>query len=429
MALGRYDDPDDYTLEEFRREYSSRDIAGKLRLLQEAGETGLPESIMKLAVEDPNVLVRQWMAKNYKFFWHSDEHFEVLKNDSDDLVRVAARENDAFLDVYSDEKRESTFKDASRLERLGLMRNPRIPRTLAEKIVDPSDASIVSDLQERKALVLAYLSNAHRLLSVAELEKEQDRMEARTDAHSSMRTDVSFAHFQQREAQKEHLDRLWKLAGKWLELERPDASIPALVYSHVPVSDDTKAEVYLSLGGDYPLRISILESCTDADNKTVALGLKDPDEFCRTLAEEKAPPPEKSPEKKRSRFVGYAWTCFLGGINVAVALAIFAAASSKFETIIFALIVLIYIAVCYGNPERGIFAIEQAVVAAQRHARLLELLKDPQFDPDTKEFYDEDLNEARAALQTAQAKLWIGSLFWGLSSLIALYNLFKALFE
>ena len=150
MALGRYADPDPYTLEEFRREYSFRDTAGRLRLIQEAGETGLPESIMKLAVEDPNVLVRQWMAKNYKFSWHGDEHFEVLKNDSDDLVRVAARENDAFLDVYSDEKRESTFKDASHLERLGLMRNPRIPRTLAEKIVDPSDASIVSDLQERK---------------------------------------------------------------------------------------------------------------------------------------------------------------------------------------------------------------------------------------------------------------------------------------
>ena len=226
--------------------------------------------------------------------------------------------------------------------------------------------------------------------------------------------------------QREHLDRLWKLAGKWLDLERPDASIPALVYRHVPVSDDTKAEVYLSLGGD-SLRISILESSTDADNKTVALGLKDPDEFCRTLAAEKAPPPEKSPKKKRSRFVGYAWTCFLGGVNVGVALAIFAAASSKFETIVFALVVLIYIAVCYGNPERGIFAIEQAIVAAQRNARLLELLKDPQFDSDTKEFYDEDLNEARAALQKAQVTLWIGSVFWGLSSLIALYNLFMAL--
>ena len=64
MTLHRYTFPDAYILEELQRAYQVADTKGRIRLLRKLyrGEQRAPFEIALLAVEDPQVEVRQWIA-------------------------------------------------------------------------------------------------------------------------------------------------------------------------------------------------------------------------------------------------------------------------------------------------------------------------------------------------------------------------------
>jgi hypothetical protein len=72
-------------------------------------------------------------------------------------------------------------------------------------------------------------------MSVVNLEKEHQRMEAAFDPNPDRSADIYLDHFSERRTRKEHLDRVWNVAAKWLELEEPDGSVPAMVYRHLPI--------------------------------------------------------------------------------------------------------------------------------------------------------------------------------------------------
>ena len=87
MGLGRYAVLDAYTLEELRREYARADAKRRISLLKKLNrQSGIPSEIAGLAVKDPGVDVREWIARHGKYLFKELE--EYLKNDPDPFVRA-----------------------------------------------------------------------------------------------------------------------------------------------------------------------------------------------------------------------------------------------------------------------------------------------------------------------------------------------------
>ena len=86
---------DAFAVEELRRLYQSADVSGRIAVLQ--SDTTLPFEIARLAVEDPNVEVRQWFARHGRTEFYSDtaaqpavrfpdrDLLEILRKDSDPI--------------------------------------------------------------------------------------------------------------------------------------------------------------------------------------------------------------------------------------------------------------------------------------------------------------------------------------------------------
>lgn len=290
MALSRYSVTDEYVLEELRREYQMADAKGRIRLLKRLYKSGItpPFEVMLSAVEDPNVEVRQWIARNGKsldrrgFRLVNDELvpeppernlIERLKNDPDPFVRACLLENPHASDGDEAWWMER-FREATHLERLALVRNPEVHRALSfrgsllEMIFDPEDKELGINLEERTELARAFLTNEKALAQIAVPLMDPS---AEALAHRFSRT-------------------IWNLALNWPAdgIGAPRDKIPWLVYEHVPARDEIKAEIYQKI--DEPvLRRVILESCTRLAEKTLKLGIKDDDDTCRFLACEKVP--------------------------------------------------------------------------------------------------------------------------------------------
>lgn len=282
MSLSRYAVADAYTLEELRREYQMTDAKGRIRLLKKLNRytDTLPiymrgqtthDVIALLAVDDPNVEVRQWIARHGKYL---EENLKNgLKNDQDPFVRACLRENSG---VFGLSRGEEDFREASHLERLALVRNPKVETDLIEKIFHPENKEIGINLTERRELVHAFLTNDKTLAQIiadADIREYEAPPEiAALICRSPFGPEIAFHAGQ-------FLRKIWKFASKW----PAESGVPYLVYKHVPVSDDTKAEIYLGCD-DINLRWAILNSCTRGYVETLKLGVKDKDETCRFIA-------------------------------------------------------------------------------------------------------------------------------------------------
>lgn len=298
--LARYAIHDRYILEELRRAYVSSDGPGRIRLLRRLyrgitgyrrGEGRVPFEIARLAVEDPSVEVRQWIARHGKYLDYSndypaDENLEDrLKNDPDPFVRACLRENPTAFGLLVDWT--EYFNDATHLERLALVRNPEVGEELIQKVFDPQDKELGTSLEERKELILAFLTNKEALARTERL--ATDRVTASDDIQMD-------AAIMAKYGAEEFLKKLWKLASKWRE-----TGIQAASYLALPGDDKTKAAIYRTC--DEPvLRRMILNNCSPKDVETIELGVKDTEDLCRYIAEslakqtQKLEPP-KDPEE------------------------------------------------------------------------------------------------------------------------------------
>ena len=177
MALSRYQLIDAYTLEELRREYQNAGAKGRIRLLQKFHKNNqvLPSEIVRLAVEDPHVEVRQWLARHGKalnlMLALTDDSDDLkvesfgnrLRNDPDPFVHACLRENpNVFGSIFFKDWKEY-FHDATPFERLALVRNPKVNEELIEKIFDPDDKELDIDLVARRGLNFAFLTNTEYL--------------------------------------------------------------------------------------------------------------------------------------------------------------------------------------------------------------------------------------------------------------------------
>jgi hypothetical protein len=90
--------------------------------------------IALLAVEDPQVEVRQWIARHGNYLDYSRSHPEhsnnnledYLKNDPDPFVRACLHENPTVFNAWDRAAWLKYFQEATHMERLALMRNPEV---------------------------------------------------------------------------------------------------------------------------------------------------------------------------------------------------------------------------------------------------------------------------------------------------------------
>lgn len=260
MGLPRYLVKDAYTLEELRRQYGSSDPKGRTLLLQALyKDDGIPPyEIALMAVEDPHVEVRQWIARHGRHLddysnWaqayserllvegKTDREFpedlfgrrilfpdrnlvDRLKSDPDPFVRACLRENpDAS---YRGSLR--AFEEATPLERLALVRNREVDDDLIQRIFDPEDQQLGIDMAARGELVCAFLSNAEFL--------EEKLTRAGLSGHPPDTDGYSWF------LAKKFLTTLWELASKWPK----ETLIPRIVHRHLPSPDKIKAQTYRS---------------------------------------------------------------------------------------------------------------------------------------------------------------------------------------
>jgi hypothetical protein len=295
--LTRYDAIDAYTLEELSREYEAADVRGRIHLLrriQKILKSGcIPYEIAVLAVGDRHVQVRAWIARHGEIldyresklvdgkltYTHPERNFEErLKNDPDPFVRASLHENPILSPLAWTDFGE-WFQRASHLERLALVRNPKADERFIENIFDNEDKELALSMDERKELILAYLTNEDMVfkakLRTREIPIDEYLILSAVDADN-------------------HFSRLWELASKW----PGESGIPHAVYSFVNAPDSTKAKVYQ--GCEKPFfRRTILYGCTHRDKETLKLGVADADAECREVAAQVMKGDEReSPEEK-----------------------------------------------------------------------------------------------------------------------------------
>jgi hypothetical protein len=166
-------------------------------------------------------------AKQYRF---PDRNLaDRLSKDPDPFVRACLRENPFNHFVKGAAAGVDTiayFRESTRVERLALVRNPEVADELIEKVFNPKDKDLGVDLEERKGLVLAFLTNKEFLA--------KKRVEAGLSNYSVPPDGVTW------HSANKFLRTLWQLTSEWPE----EAWIQQAVYRYVPIDDPTKAQVY-----------------------------------------------------------------------------------------------------------------------------------------------------------------------------------------
>ncbi len=178
---------DGFALEEWRRRYCrSAEANSRIAVLH---GSDLPFEIARLAVEDPNVEVRQWFARygsDYReilenvgggFRFSDRDLLEILRKDSDEFVRACVYANPAFdplLDVLTASSDETLgaaagigmltrkyWSEATHLERLGMVRNKAFTHCLVDELKENA-TSLGS--KERRELIWAFLAGRQQVL-------------------------------------------------------------------------------------------------------------------------------------------------------------------------------------------------------------------------------------------------------------------------
>jgi hypothetical protein len=194
-----------------------------------------------MAVEDPHVEVRQWLARHsedldYRGYNHTDKQHQFpdrnladrLSNDPDPFVRACLRENPHNQFVKGAAAGVDTiayFRASTRMERSALVRNPHVADELIEKIFNPEDKDLGINLEEREELILAFLTNQEFLANKA--------AQAGLSNHP-VPPDALAWH-----SANNFLRSLWRLTAKWPEKAR----IQYVVYRYVPIDKETRDQI------------------------------------------------------------------------------------------------------------------------------------------------------------------------------------------
>jgi len=280
----RYEMADDYTTEELTRNYERSTPENRMRLPESLYNEIYrpPYKLARLAVQDQNVEVREWIARHGKGLDYRESRLidgelvyekperdleQHLKNDPDPFVRACLRENPhvfALIPLTA----TNEFLESNHIERLALMRNPKIhwDHQLLKKIFDYDNQELGITLQERKELICAFLTNKEAF-DYLDKTRNLPRSEWPTFDYGM---------------NNNFLISLWELAAKWPK-EKP-ILMPYIVYRYVPGNEETRAKIYKT-EQEPVCREAILDSCTERDLETLQLGTVDENESCRSAAQ------------------------------------------------------------------------------------------------------------------------------------------------
>lgn len=287
---------DEYTVSKLTAEYEASGGPERLHLLksfcvQDSLDPALsgwgaypPFEIVKLAVEDPHLPVRIWIARHLSQLDYSDEEHpdrnlaDKIQEDPDPTVRAGLLENPAMI-KWGEEgaSSERLFKQASHFERLALLRNPGIGLDFLLKIFNHEDDSLQIEIKERAELVRAYLTN------LRSIKKFSDNF---THAYDYGDSEVKLA----KEKTVEQFSQLWLLISKW-----PDQYVllKCLLYRLFPASDTVKAEVLHGIPDSrtekdphysFSAYAAILDDCDSIEELPMKAGIKHADPRCRIEA-------------------------------------------------------------------------------------------------------------------------------------------------
>jgi len=134
----------------------------------------------------------------------------------------------------------------------------------------------------------------------------------------------------------------------------------------------------------------------------------------------------KKNKTKRIDYLSYGWTIALNIFTVFVVLAIFNVASTSFETIVFSLLVLVYLAIYNFFAVFG-QAYKQQMFALASEFKIIRTLLHDIFNRSERQWESEDFEKAGTFLKKATIKFYLNAVFGFIIFLIVLYNLFGAL--
>ncbi len=408
----RYAAQDAYILEEIRGRYLNGTRQERLDVLQELNEASddgsIPFEIAVLAVEDPDRIVRRWLAQNAKELDFTAptsgkekpnaerDLWNRLRADRDPFVRAALHENSNYpphqTTIFRDWEKE--FTELNALERLAFMRNPGWEmwgvNSLLLKIFDIGDSSLGLSIDERKALALAYLTNVG--------------VEASREWHDWELDD--------------NVKRLWAILPKF-----PDFDVQWNAFRYLGAQDSWKATAFKATT-DLSLRQAILLNTTETDIETLALGYQD--EECRGIASQKNYDPLWRKPSKVWRIVGHVWAGIGDVATFAIAILIFSKVDTNFERLVVTLLVYIYLTLddsisSFDQVFRETMAVVDENFSRLRSATGVKLSYDERRDL-AKQRY-----ENREAFSKARTNYYIHSAFYILMWIVVVYNLVSAL--
>lgn len=122
------------------------------------------------------------------------------------------------------------------------------------------------------------------------------------------------------------------------------------------------------------------------------------------------------------KYIGYLWLILKNLIVLFIVFAIFAKANNSFETIVFSLLVLIYLGLDTFSTLYGLFTVQAAIALDSELKRIRRLLKEEESESEK-----EEIREVKKKLDRAWIKTYINGAFLFIIYLIALFNLFAAL--
>jgi hypothetical protein len=107
--------------------------------------------------------------------------------------------------------------------------------------------------------------------------------------------------------------------------------------------------------------------------------------------------------------LAYGWAAALSICEMLVALVLLRSAATHSETVIYTLLVMIYVAVRLVENRLGLQIWQHALLSSQRHLRLLKLLRDPEYTPELRQTLEADGVEQSEDFRKTRIKLSIRS--------------------
>lgn len=300
MDIERYKREDKLADLELENIYNSSTEKERIEITRKFNEKyGMPEKWASLTIKYGSLQEKIALARYSSFL--NEEVEELLKNDKDILVRCALLENENFsFVIFQDEDKQGNeqgkdstelnsfegmiaptnrtyidFAKLSHLERIALMRNPRVDRDLIRKIydIDNNRFQLKSKMSndERKELIYAFCRNKEFI--------EDSKKGFFDDSYTDVLDAVFITGF---------YDELYDLATKWLP---KDPEIARITYGTFSCLPNKKLEIYNKIKDDKNLdlvRSSLFDSIPDRKslfdsdyNELFKLGLYDSNESIR----------------------------------------------------------------------------------------------------------------------------------------------------